>query len=488
MARQSAARLEGNRYQHLYSWYELLQLLSQDSPYGYGVVEHPQAGSADDVTLFAKAGSGKASKFTQVKWHVDHRDAYSFDSLIEVTSGSRSLLQKLFDSWKKLRTGGSVEIWLVSNWPADPTLGRFIDARGHTLSEEFFACGPATNAGQARERWKEGLGADDEELRAFCRALRFRLGFGSITDLEEMVDDRMARFKLRTGTNPRAAAIDQVATWIEVGEGEKRITREVLLEVVQSRNLLQLIAPEEPPVSLWIHGWAKRRYDRPPTIELDWTEYFDRATRRVPDQRIWDKVLLLDLTHAREQLAKRRDSSYIDFRGKLPLTAVLAVGAAFPEVGGYSFRAEQPTRGETFLWKSNAQPSDRFFKVVEEQGAPGEDLLVAFCVTGPAWEDVERLYQESGKFRAVIYAEIDTGPSDGALASDADATALAIRGKELIRKYQQKYRASRTHLVLYGPSAFCLFLGQRLNAIGTIVGYERTMDGGYRPSVSLHTG
>ena len=53
MGNQSASRLEGDRYQHLYSWFELLQLLPEGSTYSHGIVEHPEAGAADDVTLYA---------------------------------------------------------------------------------------------------------------------------------------------------------------------------------------------------------------------------------------------------------------------------------------------------------------------------------------------------------------------------------------------------------------------------------------------------
>lgn len=78
MGEQSAARLEGDRYQHLYSWYELLRLLDDESGYEYAYVEHPEAGAADDVTLHPPAGSDRAARYVQIKWHVDQRDAYSF--------------------------------------------------------------------------------------------------------------------------------------------------------------------------------------------------------------------------------------------------------------------------------------------------------------------------------------------------------------------------------------------------------------------------
>src|ERR1700733_9843772 len=82
MGEQSAARLAGDDYQHLYSWFELLQLLPLDSPYSHGFVEHPHAGSADDVTLHPRDRT-RAAKYVQVKFHVDHRAAYSGEKLVE---------------------------------------------------------------------------------------------------------------------------------------------------------------------------------------------------------------------------------------------------------------------------------------------------------------------------------------------------------------------------------------------------------------------
>jgi hypothetical protein len=489
MAEQSAARLEGDRYQHLYSWYELLRLLDEDSPYEYGYVEHPGAGSADDVTLHPKAGSDKPARYIQIKWHVDQRDAYSFTNLTEVLSGTRSLLHKLFDSWKDLKKDRAVEVWLVSNWPSAPELGGFLRSRGYTFSDDFFSCTPRSTAGRARKSWMKQLGATEEEILGFCRDLRLRLGFAGISDFEEMVDERMARYGLRMGADARAKAIDEVRTWIEIGGERKRITRDVLLEVINRREL-RAAAIDSPAVSLWIHGWGKRAFDRAPTIELDWTSHFDRATRTIPSQEVWEQMLFPQLQLASEELISRPDGSYVDFRGKLPLTAILTVGAKFSEVAGFKFRAEQPTRGETFFWRSDANVSNRTFQTREEtyEGA-GQDILIALCITGEAIADVRSLAGElSGQLKALVYAEPDNGAGDAAVTDNADAVALAVRAKELIRETRNRYRANQTHLVLYAPATFCLFLGQRLNAIGRVFTYERTAAGGYQLSVILATG
>jgi hypothetical protein len=64
---------------------------------------------------------------------------------------------------------------------------------------------------------------------------------------------------------------------------------------------------------------------------------------------------------------------------------------------------------------------------------------------------------------------------------------LAIAAKDLLRQTRTRYCATCIHLVLYAPAGFCLFLGQRLNALGDIVAYERKPEGGYCPSVCLRT-
>lgn len=487
MGEQSAARLEGDRYQHLYSWYELLALLDEDSPYEYGYVEHPEAGSADDLTLHPKPDAGFPAKFIQVKWHVDHRGSYSVDSLIEAAPGKRSLLEKLFDSWQKLRANGPVEVWLVSNWTAAPApdLGAFFRGRDDTLWEELLQEAPRSR--RAREKWQSALAASDQNLAAFVKALRLYLGSGSIAHLGQGVDERMGRYSLRTGENIRSIVKDEVSTWVEIGGERKRITRDVLLEAIERRGL-RAETPDEPTVSLWIHGFEKKAYGPPPTIELDWRQHFDRDSRRVPTQTIWDEVLLPELRQARQQLADVPDGSFIDFRGKLPLTAALAVGFSFPQVGDYRFRMAQPTGGTLQLWRSDATPSDSEFVVRHESGQAGGDILIALCITGDGWPDVQRLYEESAStLTAVVYAEPEGGTGQAAVKTDHDLTALAVSAKELVQEHRRKYSAHRTHLVLYAPASFALVLGQSLNAVRTIITYERTQEGGYQQSLTLQT-
>jgi CBASS immunity sensor of nucleotide second messenger signals len=487
VAEQSAARLSGDDYQHLYSWFELLRLLDLDCPYESAVLEHSNAGATDDITFHPRKGSPVPARYVQIKWHVDYRDQYTFESLVTITAGTTSLLQKLFESWKILRASGPIEVWLVSNYsPApSPDLGAYIADRERRLKDDFFTK-RARSLTAARKRWCEVLDAKLTELDAFCRDLRFELGYHSLELLHERVDDRMARYSLRIGENARAIALDEIRKRIQRGRDARVITREVLVEIIDRRGLWAQPS-DVPQVRLVIHGWARQGYDVPPTVELDWTQYFDRESRRVASPEIWAKTLLPDLRSARDRLAALSTGKYVDVRGKLPLSAALAVGAALPEVAGFRLRAEQPTGGEIQLWRSDTSPSRKAFIVVRELGQLGSDVVVGFSITGRGFSDMQSL-MSTLRANAFVYAEPATGTGATSVGDAGDAVALARSAKALMRMAREKYESSRIHLVLYGPWCFALFLGQLLNAVGTVRTYERTVDGGYQVSVTLATG
>jgi hypothetical protein len=501
MANQVSAIREGIRYQDLYSWCEILLLLGADSPYEYAHLEHPDACSVDDLTLFPKEGSGAPAKYIQLKWRTRQAELCSFEALVKKRGGTKSWLQQLHESWKSLRQRGAAEIWFVSNWPVDPEgLGRFLRSRAYQLDDEqLFGQTEGSQAGKAMKLWAEHLGIDRSELKAFCQDLRIRPGSPAIAELEEKIDDRMGRFGLRMGANPRAIALDAIGTWIEAGGSRKKVTAQEVRRFVEARDLIarpetpapsdaaERIIRREPEGSLWVHAWAKQAFDLPPTEELDWTAHFSLLARKIPSQETWDNVLFPELDRARDRFSGK---SFIDFRGKLPLTAALAVGFAFQEVAGYSFRATQPTRSEIFLWRSDAPPTTRTFVThIEEEANPqGDEILVTFSIVGDARPDAQALRQRLGsKLRATVDAQPDGGCGGDSIRSAGDATALAHAAKELLKATRARYQAARIHLVLYAPAAFCLFLGQKLNSLRTILTYEQTPEHDYQRSVILET-
>jgi SMODS-associated and fused to various effectors sensor domain len=489
MGQQSASRLAGDDYQHLYSWFELLQLLPTDSPYSHGYVEHPHAGAADDVTLHPK-DNGRPAKYVQVKFHVDHSAAYSGSKLVEVQAAeARSVLHKLFDSWRMLKEQepGGVEIWLVSNWASAEDLGEFL-LESFCLSKNFFTGGPKSKACKLRTLWAEQLGAREEELAEFCRALRLRLGFAGMGELTERVDERMKVNGLRMGKVPQDLAIGIVRGWIQAGGENKRISRSEFEKAIAERGL-RSDAAEIPKATLIIHAWDRRYFDVPPTIELDWTRFFDFESRSMPKQEVWMDALLPELKRAKAQLAGIPGANFIEFRGKLPLSALLVVGRTFPEGGGFRLRVEQPTGGETHLWRSDA-PASPFETTVSETPieGPGIDLLVSVSLTGDASADVQKLLSEEQRFKLWVDVKPASGASSTSVKSAGEVTAIALETKELLRQFRLRSGAEKIGLILYCPASVALFIGQRLNALGEVVAYERRAAGGYQEAVVIQTG
>lgn len=249
MASASAARLSGDRFQHLFSWYELLSMLEPTPEYGRGTLEHPNAGAADDLVLERTTEAGW--RCFQVKFHVDHRSAYSLQGFAESQgSAASSLLERLFNGWRRVPAGS--EIWIVSNWSAEPrSLGRFISSRDAALTEDFYTGSSRSLAGKSRKIWFQHLKASDRavleserDFQEFCRSLRFRLGHPEATRFERIVDEKMRRHGLSHGQSARATAVDGLVRAIE--EGEAAYTPHLFKAFVDELSLWKTYSPVFP--------------------------------------------------------------------------------------------------------------------------------------------------------------------------------------------------------------------------------------------------
>jgi len=472
MGEQSAARLEGDRYQHLYSWHLILDMLDPGKGIDHVWIEHPHAGAADDVTVHPLHPSEQATKYYQIKWHVDHRSGYSMASLMDRGASATSLLEKLWTSWDKLRGTGEIEIWLVSNWaflPGDP-LGALIRGRDYRLKDEFLTVGPRSKLGRCRRQWQEHLGSDDESFAAFYQSLRFRLGFASIADLEEMVDRQMWVCGLKSGDGPRGAAIDQVRAWIEEGGTKKKVTLDTLREALDRLNLW-VAADEEESIVVVLHTWSVREYDYQPDYELDWTAYFDHPTRRVPNPEIWNKVLLPELRNLEQIISQTTACRRIRLRGSLCLSAAFAFGHVFSVAGSYRLEIQHRTQ----LWRSETPPDPNCrLEIQEEPGTNGAtDLLMVLSITGDAKPQVlEYVKSQRMEFRAHVYMSPAGGAHDYSLQGVAHASAWARLARLELRRALGVYRPARTHLFYFGPQSLAVLIGQKLNACGPIQLYE----------------
>lgn len=240
MGNQSAARLHGDDYQHLYSWLEILDLLDPNTVIGHVWVENPHAAAADDLTIHPKDPTVHPTKYIQIKAHMDLSETYTMAKLATPPRpGSKSLLQSLWESWQKLKTVqlGELEIWLVSDWLADgDSLGRFI--RNRQFTDDFLAksSNTRTNVGKECAEWKTHLYVEDhQEFTDFCCNLHFRLGYQK-EHLWKLVQAEMRSHGLKWENKHIRNGIGIIRDWIQEGR-RAEIDAARLLRKIEEDNL-----------------------------------------------------------------------------------------------------------------------------------------------------------------------------------------------------------------------------------------------------------
>lgn len=483
MGRQSAARLEGDRYQHLYSWHLILQLLQQENKVDRIWLEHSEAHFTDDVVVFSQNPSENPTKFYQVKWHVDHRSSYSMDSIIRTKRDSISLLEKMWQSWKHLKSAGPLEIWLVTNIGAaqgDP-LGFLTQGRDNRLKDDLLKSRARSKLNIYREKWQTHLNASDDDFADFYGALRFELGSPSINALNKLIDERMNFVGLASGDNARSIAIDLVKTWIEE-RGNNEITLDKLKDAL-SRNHLLLPPKANTGIVVAVQNWSRRKFDVATDFELDWTRLFDHSTRRVPKTVTWARTLLPQLRSVEQKIRTEKSERLIRLRGDMCLSTAFAVGNIFSSSAGYRFEIQHRQQ----IWFSDVPPDEAYqIDSVLENGNPkAKDLLCIISVTGDAKPQALHYVQRKKlRFQAQLSLAPIDGSQDHSIRGNVDASSFAWRVRTSLRQAVDRFTPQTTHLFYFGPASLAVLIGQKFNACGEIQFYE-FQNPGYVPSCRL---
>lgn len=269
-------------------------------------------------------------------------------------------------------------------------------------------------------------------------------------------------------------------------------------KVLNNTNLYEFInkaliqrAKSDKANVLHFHNWGVEKYEPEATIELDWSPFFDRQTRRVPDVATWNKELLPKLYEVRESLAKKTADRHILFRGKCALSTAIILGAAFPEIGNWTFELFQPP--QVVPWKSDAEKIKSFkpkYEIIEPGSVgltEGKDNVFVFNITGKALDEVVHYFQTNSlPVNKIIAVQPSSQPGTSSIQNDSEAVSLASVSKDILKQMLVKYKAEKTHLFYYGPVGLALFLGQKLSSVGSIQLYEY-QNPGYVPSCLIKT-
>jgi hypothetical protein len=165
------------------------------------------------------------------------------------------------------------------------------------------------------------------------------------------------------------------------------LTRADIEDILQRSTVS--VASTEKAITVCVQNWTSETYDIPADYVLDWSQEFDRSTRRVPTEDVWNNRLLPELKALREKIARERKERFIRFRGRCALSTTIALGATFPVVGGWTFEVPQPPALEP--WWSGVTPATPYEMHVDVVDADGADIVLGLNIRGDGREDVRRV-------------------------------------------------------------------------------------------------
>lgn len=487
MPSASSARIKGDEFQHLYTWYRILALRKHGQRAARISIEAPGVGALDDVASHSIDDSGTFSQFCQVKFHVDQRAQYSTELLLQEKPGERSLLKKLYGGWQKVAQECTRhEVVLVTNWSwdTDDPFAAMVDGETAAIKAEFLTASVRSGVGKVRKRWIAHLGADPEEFAQFINALRVDFGYSSTKKLIDDVVERMGSIGLRWDDEALADSVQQVRDWIKAGRTD---IDDAELQAAIDRFNLTATQPE-PFAVIHLHTIVHRVFAAPADYVLDWVDLFPGSDDRghVPaDSAAWNTMMLPDLLELRKAIDVVPDLRLLRWRGQARLSAWLAAGFVFRQVTGYSLEAQQGPH----LWRTDTPPTPDFelTEVDLRELGNGTKLAVGVSVTRDLTEDVlDYLGSRGGEYGAVLFLR-PAGPlGPTCFRGAADVTAFAQQAKAAIQQVVRRRQARQLGLFYLGPLSGALFLGHQLNACAPEIQVFEDAAPGYAPSFLLH--
>ena len=239
-----------------------------------------------------------------------------------------------------------------------------------------------------------------------------------------------------------------------------------------------------------VHNWTKEMYEPKANVTVDWSTYFDRQNRKVPDAITWNEKLIPGLYSVKNKISGKTTNRHILLRGKCALSTGIALGIVFPEIGNWTFELSQPPQPDA--WRSDAQKIDDYKLSYKELNpsamgmkSNGNEIAFVFNITGKALDEVANYFKaHSTPIKKIISIQPKNNPGNLSIQNDSEAVSLTSASKDILKEMIIKYKAVKTHLFFFGPIGLAIFLGQKLTSLGAIQLYE-FQDPGYKPSCSI---
>jgi len=247
MTKAIIARRQGDEFQAIFFWKQLVNLLVDDNLKRV-IFESDQEIFVDDVVVeYSKSildehtGQQFFGDAYQCKYHVARSTTFSVDKLIDpkFLKNKQSMLQRLYDAYQKYSEKRElVRLHIVSSsgWDTNDPFCEFLSTENH-VRLAFYEKGPRSKQGKIRKKLAHHLGIPETVLKAFLDMVRFDLG----VNRKEIAENLAANLRNAgllpletTITNTRYAEL----SWKWLEQGTNSFNKQKLQQLTRREKLI----------------------------------------------------------------------------------------------------------------------------------------------------------------------------------------------------------------------------------------------------------
>ena len=475
----SSARIQGDDYQHLLTWfYAIAMLLPDDRAPAQIGVEDEDAGSVDDIVVYGT----DHTEYIQVKYAVDGRTPHDSDWWTQKKNrNGKSLLQQFWKSWGELKGRQPLMMTLCTNRHRDvddPVL-QCISGRDGSFMPKLATLSPRSQGGRKRAAWAKHLGVAEGDMLEMFECLRIRDRKGTFDEIIERVGERHAEIGLSSGKSAVMRGLDAARNWVASGQ---RIIDPVMLQ--KEIEQLRLMSEAERQATLLVQEIDYGHWPDSASVALDWTDLFDgpepRDRRRINDPAAWSERMRPDLADSASRIRRMGYRSVL-IRGDMRLPSWFAAGVAFADTASWQVSRRQGSE----IWDSGASAVSVRPKKRRTRIGQGDDLAVGLSIARNVAPAVRRYIKEE---RLSVETYIDFAPADGpsgqAIPDAATARGWAVAVRDAVQQASEEDAGRTVHLFMAVPAGVALLLGHLWNHVPPTQVYA-PLNPGYEPAYTI---
>lgn len=508
MATSVIARQSGDDFQSKFFWLKACGLNLPHTCIKKVAWEMDSTFGFDDVVVYydpsaKESGYDVTEEYYQVKFHVDHRRAFTCEALMDpsfIGNTTESILQRLHKNYNNdPSTFASKRYNIVNTWGLDHNddLPKLLGNNGGLRLDLLFKKGPTSANGKIRETWKAHLEIDsDEKLREILTPLRIMHSFGD----ERHVKDQLNSNLLLSGLRPISA--DQHSSKYNDliqklhASGKNVFTKDELFDILKAEDLyIGKVSDQENYFKVGVRSFRKGAENL--HNEVDQISCFLHcfSSRFILEEYAGMEFINAEIKAIAEKIIENKKPILLHLDTHLSLATLLG-SQLNPKFGVPEITLVQKTFNGKKLWKADTDTAPTqtapFWTITEEQlNEHGDETVLSINVTHNIIEDVNAFVEENlSHVKARVHATIL--PKIGA-TSLIDANHAVSALEELINTVRTLKRKSaamgKVHVFIAAPNAMAFYLGQKISLLGKSMLYEfdfeQQRNGGYHAILEI---